>query len=729
MEAEQLEPDESAQAAPNQEIELEAEGRKISVRYVLKQKEDRAIDRFYQAMSAAEAEADGEGLFCENYFPLALGAEDEKRIQWELRLINEHIQTHPIDENNTEWIVATRKNAKSNLDLTIKPARSLKQTRVVQQAGRINSWFKQHWLKVTPILLGLAIALLPDVLPAIKKRIFRIFLRKKLAQQKNINAEVLQLHFDQLGQINAKDIQSTLAYINKLASRHDINLEISGEIRLPHRNSFLRAHTADSHGRISKLDLEGISIVPHLERGETIFVEYDRNDGSIDEIFLGDGERLVENENWYDFNTINKRTLDKRSIYRVAREVYLLFAASAALAWSASHSVADGSISGPLGLFALSFLSAIIGATIIYNQIQSQDHTKDALMKSFMEYRARVDGTDFSRVRADAHGNIGELENARIFLFDSLQPGEEIFIERNDNGEVINLFDLEGDDLFFVDYTRGHNIDLEELQLGTPLAFRIAIALSFSLILVTGGLALYFSPTIWLYSFVISLVVACLLSGLFINSFLKRRDKKVILDHILARLRKQGIQGLSNWIPSAARDTQQPGSSLDSSIPGPFAASATALAIPVLRTTESRQPVPTVQVAEAMQPAATAMNPNAQPPRPQTGIQINPAEMPAEAESSTPPKTTEQPAMAGNDPGSKTTTKKSGPADLDERHTDPLFNGQSEIERTRHTGGNGASITNAELNVPPDPDDNQQEVQQAVSQIFQNEEDNRNDEV
>lgn len=512
----------------------------VAIQRIFEERKEKIIKYFYEALLTAQMEPSGDILICPSYFMPPLGKDDEQRIELEIKTINEHLLKNPLGDREGHWGVAVSHNSAGDLDLIIKSLQTSLAKTTGKMATRFKSVggkFKGFKGKATPILIGIGVASLPFIIPRVKRWFKNFMIKRQLGQYKNITAIVIQDIFDRESKITSEFIQMILSQINKIATQKDKNLSIGGEIQLKSRGTLLRLSHADSHGRISQLDQYGIHIAMNLFRGETLVIETNAGNQKIKHIFLSNGRLLQENLDWYDFNQINKRTLDKRSAFGIGRE-WMLGLLGLILGYSSRSFFVD-SFSTGIVLAGLAVVSLLVAGSFLYNRLKKLDQTRDILMKTFMEYRASHEGMDFEKVHANARGAVPALEKLKIFLFEYLQPGEEIYIERNENSEVINVFDMEGKDVFFFDYGRRFYLDVEELEIRVPLIIRILLMGAISVFSVTSIMLVFNAPLMDQIAFPVSLALLVGAGALYLRSFLRNHRKKVVLGHILARLKRR----------------------------------------------------------------------------------------------------------------------------------------------------------------------------------------------
>lgn len=517
--------------------------KRVSVRQVVRQNREQILDRFHQELKLAQLQPDGETLAMADFLRLPLSPADEKWNSFQIDTINQHLyeDSEAVGDGSRIYeAVPSPRNDGGGIDLLVRP-RSDALRRTASVPAQQVTWREkvQPFLrKAAPFLVAASAVLIPMIVPRIRNYVMRfIRLRQLRRDEPNLTSGDLQTLFTEEQNLDANGIGSILRAVHKLSKRRNTNLVVHEPIVLESRNSQLNPLYADSHGRVSMLDNAGYHMARNLERGELVFVEQKRDSTIVDEVYLGSGTRLSENEDWYDFNRITKSVLDKRPVFLKA-STDLAGAAAALLIMNASIQVSGGWTWQSMTLAGVSAALALFSAGMFVARTRRRLHIREQLKQSYMEFRADLPGDEYVRLTADAHGAVPELEEQQVFLLHALRPGQELFVQRNDQSEIVNIFDMRGQHLQFFDGGRRFYADVEEVDSPAMLApWFTAVAATAGLI--ASGIFLgQEAPLYFVLGFFASLA-ALLASAFFvIHGVRKRSGRRAVLDYIIHRLKR-----------------------------------------------------------------------------------------------------------------------------------------------------------------------------------------------
>jgi hypothetical protein len=531
--------------APDEETEIKEPpaAKRVSVRQVVRQNREQILDRFHQELKLAQLQPDGETLALADFLRLPLSPADEKWNAFQIDTINQHLleDSEAVGDGSRiyEAVPSPRKDG-GGIDLLVRPRPGMTRRASAMAAQPVGWRDKAGPLlrKAAPFLVAASAVLIPMIVPRIRNYVMRfVRLRQLQRDEPNLTSSDLQTLFTEEQNLNADGIGSILRAVHKLSKRRNTNLVVHEPIVLETRNSKLTPLYADSHGRVSMLDNAGYHMARNLERGELVFVEQKRDSSIVDEVYLGSGTRLSENEDWYDFNRITKSVLDKRPVLLKA-STDLVGAAAALLILNASLQVSGGWTWQSLSLAGVAAALALFSAGMFIARTRRRLHIREQLKQSYMEFRADLPGDEYVRLTADAHGAVPELEEQQVFLLHALRPGQELFVQRNDQSEIVNIFDLQGQHLQFFDGSRRFYADVEELDSPALLAPWFTGTAALAGVIACGVLLGQDAPLHFILGFFASLAALLASAFFLILSVRKRSGRRAVLDYIIHRLKR-----------------------------------------------------------------------------------------------------------------------------------------------------------------------------------------------
>ncbi|MBX7059935.1 MAG: hypothetical protein K1X75_17875 [Leptospirales bacterium] len=534
------------QPSEDEDLDLEQEADRVSIRYVLKQNREHILDRFHRELKLAQMQADGETLVIKDFFRLPLSAGDEKWIQFQIDAINEHLAQDQSAGGEGGRSYEAQRSPRADgggIDLVVRPRMAAPAPAPAAARASWRERLAPQLRRFGPYLLAVSAVFAPMLIPRLRNVFLRRLRIRRLGQEEpNITSAELADIFSLEPALNAAAVSAVLSAVHGLARRRQTNLIVNEAIPLEQRSSALYPCYADSHGRISMLDNAGYHLARNLERGALIFVEQKRNSTIVDEIYLDSGERLAENEDWYDFNRIAKPVLDKRPVFQAASSDYL-GAAGAILAFNAALQIGQGWTPSLIALACSGATLLLVSAVQFVSRIRRRAQIRWRLMLSYMEYRAGLPGDEYVRLAADAFGAVAALEAEQVFLLQALRPGEELFVQRNDRHEIVNLFDVRGEHLHFFDGGRRFYGELQDEESIFALGPWILSAVSLAAVGVSGILLAWQAPLALQAIFGASLAALLGSVAALVIALRRRAARKAVLDYIIHRLKGDQFRG------------------------------------------------------------------------------------------------------------------------------------------------------------------------------------------
>jgi len=508
--------------------------------------EQRIQARFDYALKHAAFNPDHkDAIICRNYFPNAIGLEGYKRVRRELRVIGEYMQEKSGESALANWKVEATRSGE-HYDLIIErrdtsgvielpgetaPAAPVDRTPAPPQADAVvkEPWYRNRKIQIAMMLGGTIIA-------GLSMDIWRRFQRRRKATEvARLLSQETDITQDTVNRIFALD--SSEERVGRfLAFIHDEKQMFGKVVDLPDEfplglDLTLAACTADSRGRIAPLEDDGILIASDLERGKRTYLLKEKN--RIVAIFNEHGEMQERGYRWFDLKRMDLQSLDRVTMTRPG--VAILFAILGTIASAMLIENIWKEILPPLASLAIIASAAVTVRSLfeIYSLVEKGRSLKKRLIRSFLAFKSRAANDGFVEMQAASDSVLRLLTEEFVCILDDLDPGESIFVQRNNHGDVIQIYNENGKPLRFFDYEGLSTGDAEGLEFrADPTTRTLLLVGGVGLFLATGWLLWNVDLILALLFGTTAILSAAAVVRYFIH-FLKHERKRVLVSRLV----------------------------------------------------------------------------------------------------------------------------------------------------------------------------------------------------